>query len=188
MRVSWLRRAPATIDVSELADIEGVLETALIEARHAITTLRSEPEGTSTIEAIQAYAEEFSQVAGLAVQVALDNDVPEVGAKTRVELLRVIQEALNNIRKHARAARVLLDIHPLDGGVRVVIEDDGTGFGVDQTFEGHFGLQIMRERAESVGGSLQVRSETQAGTQVAVWVPALEKEQATHVDSWSEPA
>lgn len=176
MRVSWLRRTPATIDVSHLQDVEGVLETALIEARHAITTLRAEPLGTSTVEAIGGYAEEFGQVSGIEMVLPRPQDVPEAGPKSRVELLRIVQESLNNVRKHARATRVEIDVRERDGGLEVSVCDDGIGFVTSGGARGHFGLQIMRERAESVGGKLDVESQPGAGTAVTIWVPGHEAE------------
>lgn len=180
MRVSWLKRSPSSVDAQQLQDVEGVLETALIEARHAITTLRAEPQGTSTVEAIAGYAEEFGQVSGLEVEVSRQGGVAEVGPKTRVELLRVVQEAMNNVRKHACASRIDIEISPRDAGVEVSIRDNGIGFVMEGGIRGHFGLQIMRERAESVGGTLEVQSEPQVGTVVTIWVPGHESE--------SEPA
>lgn len=171
MRVAWLQRSPAAVDATQLKDIEGVLETALIEARHAITTLRAEPNSASSTEAIVAYAEEFGQVSGLAVHVDIQSQVPGIGPKARVELLRIVQEAMNNVRKHAHASRIDVGINQQDGGAAVTIVDDGAGFQLDAGREGHFGLEIMRERAQSVGGTLDVESQPGAGTKVQVWVP-----------------
>lgn len=183
MRVSWLKRSPSALDVGQLIDLESVLETALTEARTAITTLRAEPEGTSTVEAIGSYAFEFGQVAGLTVQVDVDDDVPEVGPKVRVELMRVVQEALNNVRKHANAANVLVRITAADGGMDVSIHDDGSGFSLKEELQGHFGMDIMSERAQSIGGLLNVVSAPHRGTRVHVWVPATEAHSATRVTS-----
>jgi signal transduction histidine kinase len=174
MRVSWLKRSPAALDVGQLIDLETVLETALTEARTAITTLRAEPEGTSTAEAISSYANEFGQVSGLAVEVDAEGEVPEVGPKVRVELMRVVQEALNNVRKHANAKNVIIHITGHDGGMEVSIHDDGTGFSLKEELQGHFGMDIMNERTQSIGGQLDVVSAPRRGTNVRVWVPAQE--------------
>ncbi len=174
MRVSWLKRSPAALDVGQLIDLETVLETALTEARTAITTLRAEPEGTSTAEAISSYANEFGQVSGLVVEVDAEGEVPEVGPKVRVELMRVVQEALNNVRKHANAKNVIIHITGHDGGMEVSIHDDGTGFSLKEELQGHFGMDIMNERTQSIGGQLDVVSAPRRGTNVRVWVPAQE--------------
>jgi len=176
MRVAWLQRSPGALTTDQLKDIEAVLETALIEARHAITTLRSEPQGTSTLDAITAYAEEFAQVSGLDLAVEADDGLPEVGPKTRVELLRVVQESLNNVRKHAQATRVTVAVRYEQGGLGITLHDDGVGFSSDQDRQGHFGLDIMSERAESVGGRLTVSSAPGVGSKVQIWVPGQDTE------------
>ncbi|HEX6507266.1 MAG TPA: histidine kinase [Chloroflexota bacterium] len=176
MRVAWLQRSPANLELSHLVDIEGVLETALTEARQAITTLRTAPSGSSTADAIAAYAADFGQVSGLSVQAEREGHVPEVGPKARVELLRIVQEALNNVRKHARARHVTVRILSQDGDLLVIVRDDGAGFIVGEDLRGHFGIDIMSERAQSIGGHLEVTSEPRAGTEVRISVPAGEAE------------
>jgi two-component system nitrate/nitrite sensor histidine kinase NarX len=173
MRVAWLKRSAGNVTASQLADIEGVLETTLTEARQAITTLRADPQGNSLAEAVTSYAEEFGQVSGLDVTVRCDSQTPEIGVKSRVELLRIVQEALNNVRKHARASHIDVNVRPGLGGVEVTVADDGAGFEMNQSLEGHFGLEIMRERAESVGGKLDVSSSPGSGTRVRIWMPTV---------------
>lgn len=182
MRVAWLQRTPQNVDRKQLKDIETVLETALIEARHAITTLRAEVQTTSTVEAIEAYALEFSHVSGIRMQMTRGDDVPEVGPKGRVELLRVVQEGLNNIRKHAQASQVDVSMDRNGHGIEVVVKDNGSGFVVNQTLDGHFGLQIMQERAESVEGKFTVMSSPGNGTELHIWVPAQEGEREERLE------
>ena len=89
-----------------------------------------------------------------------------------MQLQRIIQEALTNIRKHssARSARV---VFALDGGqVEIVIEDDGQGFDPISLGDNQgFGLRAMRGRAEAVGARFEVKSSPGNGTQVIVQVP-----------------
>lgn len=172
MQVGWLRRTPERVDAPQLERIEKGLEMALIEARHAIATLRAEPSDASTGEMIAAYLEEFGQVSGLNVEIDRSDGLPEVAATARVELLRIVQEALNNVRKHALADNVRVSICPDTSGVRIDIRDNGSGFETGQDLEGHFGLSIMRERAESVGGTLEIESAVGEGTCLHVWIPA----------------
>lgn len=179
MRVAWLQRSPAKLEVSHLVDIEGVLETALTEARQAITTLRMAPVGTTAADAIMTYAEEFGQVSGLHVETECLDGVPEIGPKARVELLRIVQEALNNVRKHARARYVHVQIAQTDEGMEVRVRDDGVGFMVEEDFQGHFGMDIMSERAQSIGGRLEVTSTPLTGTEVRITVPIVDQEPVT---------
>jgi signal transduction histidine kinase len=174
MRVAWLRRSPSAVNVDQLEDVEQVLEAALQEARQAITTLRAEPQGESTAEAIAGYASEFGQISGMSVHVIHDASVPEVGPKARVELLRIVQEALNNARKHAGASRIDVQMRARGRGIEVTIADNGSGFNTDRREAGHFGIEIMRERAESIGGHFDLTSSSEGGTRIRVWVPALE--------------
>jgi two-component system nitrate/nitrite sensor histidine kinase NarX len=171
MRVAWLQRSASPIETSQLQDIQGGLETALTEARQAIMTLRTDIPGTSTADAIVYYAEEFGHVSGLEIEVTRAADAPDVGPKARLELLRVVQEALNNVRKHAQATRVLLKIENHNGGLAVTVQDNGAGFELDHSAAGHFGLDIMKERAESIGASFEVTSAVRAGTTVRISLP-----------------
>lgn len=171
MRVAWLQRSTGPVENNSLQDIETVLETALAEARQAISTLRAEPSGTSTAEAICEYARQFAQLSDLRVSIDADDNVPEVAPRARVELLRVVQEALNNVRKHAHSTAVQIQIQRWADSLVVCVQDDGSGFPPGQERGGHFGLDIMTERAESIGGSLEVTSSPGTGTVVCIRVP-----------------
>jgi len=87
---------------------------------------------------------------------------------------RIVQEALTNTRKHARARRVDLLVESTDGGVRVRIADDGVGLPEgqsDRSAPGHMGLSAMRERAEMAAGWWRIESAPGRGTVVEFWVP-----------------
>jgi signal transduction histidine kinase len=157
--------------MKHLHDIEGVLATALTEARQAISTLRSDTGATTTPEALASYLEEFGRVSGLKLEVRQDDQLPEVGPKVRVELLRVVQETLNNVRKHSGATNVDVEMTSDEEWFTICIQDNGKGFDPSSTPAGHFGVAIMRERAESVGGTFEVSSVRNQGTRVKVAVP-----------------
>jgi signal transduction histidine kinase len=91
-----------------------------------------------------------------------------------VIVYRIIQEALANVRKHARARRVAAHLESSDGGYRVRVSDDGRGFSAEQlarAIPGNFGLTSMRERAEMAGGWWRVGGRPGGGTEVEFWVP-----------------
>jgi signal transduction histidine kinase len=117
------------------------------------------------------YVEEFGRVSSLEVELHPDEHLPEVGPKVRVELLRIVQESLNNVRKHAGATKVKVQLTSTPGHLVIRIEDNGKGFDPGRTPEGHFGVAIMRERAESVGGTFKVSSNAGKGTHVEVSAP-----------------
>jgi signal transduction histidine kinase len=93
-----------------------------------------------------------------------------------VQLIRVVQEALSNVRKHARAARAGVRLERVGEFARLTIEDDGQGFDPTHVARGQwprFGLQSMRERVESVGGSFTIESTPGQGTKVTVQIPIV---------------
>lgn len=95
--------------------------------------------------------------------------------EVRLQIIRIVQEALSNVAKHSRASRAWVRLEPVSGaGLKVVIADNGRGFETDCSGagpKGHYGLAIMRERARSLGGSLEVFSEPSRGTKIEVVVP-----------------
>jgi len=89
-------------------------------------------------------------------------------SEVRVAFYRIAQEALNNIAKHARASQVTITLLSRPGQTRLTIVDDGRGFDPHRPRPGHFGLEIMQERAASIGAALSVNSEPDRGTEIVV--------------------
>jgi two-component system nitrate/nitrite sensor histidine kinase NarX len=167
-------RPRAAAELTELADIA---EEAYRDVREAILGLREAGRPRGFLEALQAYVEKYAVQSG--IEVALETSTgahAALAVGSEIQVLRVIQEALTNVRKHARAstARVrVADAQP--DGLMVVIEDDGRGFDPTEARvqrDGGFGLQTMRERIELVGGSLRVESSPNEGTRIIAIVPA----------------
>ena len=124
--------------------------------------------------ALEQYARRASELAGFSVQVS--NEVRgELPAEVRVLAYRIVQEALANVRAHAKASRVAIRLEEADGGVLVRVSDDGVGFlpGVveRQQRRGHLGLVSMREQAAMAGGWCRVASAPGMGTTVELWLP-----------------
>lgn len=111
--------------------------------------------------------------AQLGVGCVLQNRLrTEPPPEARVALLRIAGEALANVRKHARARRVEICLEDRNGGIRLCVRDDGCGFDPGGAHRpGHFGLRLMRERAELAGGSLSVGAAPGRGTTVECWLP-----------------
>ncbi|HZQ61716.1 MAG TPA: PAS domain-containing protein [Casimicrobiaceae bacterium] len=118
------------------------------------------------------YAEDYSRRTGLDVRVSGADPKPRLPAPVETSLFRIVQESLTNVVKHAAARRVTLALEPGARRVRLTIADDGRGFTpamLDPGGDHHgWGLMIMRERAEAVGGRLQVQSAPGQGTRVIV--------------------
>ena len=100
-------------------------------------------------------------------------------ADVQVAVYRICQEALNNIAKHAAAGTVEIDLEHRETALEVIIRDDGQGFDPEQTASGHYGLSMMRERAEGVGAQLSIMSQPGHGTELMIrWSqPPLKGEQ-----------
>jgi signal transduction histidine kinase/DNA-binding NarL/FixJ family response regulator len=103
-------------------------------------------------------------------------DIPALSDMVKDQILRIVQEALTNIRKHAQAKRVEIFASQVEDALTFIINDDGRGFDLQNTSDdsAHFGLKIMRERAELFGGKLELRSEPGKGTQVLIYVPFVD--------------
>ena len=111
-----------------------------------------------------------------AIRAECQVDVGEpIPARVSVEMLRVLQEALNNVRKHANARRVVVRLEHRRSSVLLSIRDDGTGFDPAKTLSG-FGRQSMHERAQSIGARLTVVSKPDRGTTVTLRVPVAQLE------------
>jgi PAS domain S-box-containing protein len=123
--------------------------------------------------AIEQYARRAGELASFAVQVS-DEAAAELPAELRVVAYRIVQEALANVRVHARAGRVAIRLEEADGGVLVRVSDDGIGFlpGLaERRPAGHLGLVSMREQAAMAGGWCRVASAPGMGTTVELWLP-----------------
>lgn len=129
------------------------------------------------VAAIRAYLEEWSSRFGIGVEVqtpGMDGD--RLSPDAEIALYRVVQEALTNVARHARATRVCLVLERQAGEVVLVVEDNGVGFRPGKLRssgpEGGLGLLGMRERVLLVGGELQIESAHGRGTALFARVPA----------------
>jgi len=163
--------------LDQLVQVAKGAHTKVREYILGVRTTDAEP-SDDFFAALNAYLKALNENYALDVQVSLPEDWLEspLAPEVETQLLRIIQEALTNVQVHAGVdrARLLFTQHGDD--VQVIIEDDGAGFDGRQFAEGldegrHFGLNIMRERAESVCGEIEVRSAPGSGTAVIVRMP-----------------
>lgn len=151
-----------------LAVLEDAARTALEESRTLVAAGAAGVASDGLGAALHRLAERSARETGVPVSV----DVPDrpLDRDTQVVLLRVAQEALANVRTHARAASVRLAVHADGPQVRLRIEDDGVGFDTAVPAAGH-GLRGLRDRLALAGGTCSVTSSPGAGTVVEVCVP-----------------
>ncbi|HSL97664.1 MAG TPA: ATP-binding protein [Candidatus Deferrimicrobiaceae bacterium] len=160
----------------ELEDLATVNEEAYHDVREAILGLREASRTQGLIEALGAYVDKYAQQSGLPVELesTIDGE-PALSAASEIQVIRVIQEALTNVRKHARATKACVRIASAEPGtMTIVVEDDGRGFdpsAAPSHRDGGYGLQTMRERMQLAGGSLRIDSRPGQGTRVIAVVP-----------------
>jgi signal transduction histidine kinase len=174
MRLQLIRKQVEDPEVR--ASLDKLLESirsSIFSLRHMIFELHPsvlEHEGLAP-----ALREHMARLEG-ELEFALENDLgEEPSGETRIQLFRIAQEALANVRKHARARRVDIHLSQEDGGYKVQVRDDGVGFTPPQLLSsapGHLGLSSMRERAELAGGWCKIHSLPDCGTTVEFWLPA----------------
>jgi signal transduction histidine kinase len=95
--------------------------------------------------------------------------VDEIAPDTKLALYRIAQEALNNITKHSQATQGAIRFKQNNGQIELLIADQGRGFDMDRVSSTHLGIKIMRERAESIGGTLVIQSEPGQGTEIRIF-------------------
>jgi signal transduction histidine kinase len=154
-------------------EVTQALDAAIIEAREALVTMRASlAEDVPFGDMLQRTIDDFEDRSGLRVESTLRTGLPAALApRVQVELLRIVSEALTNVRKHADATTVRIVAEVLSGELLITITDNGHGFVPDEAFDQGLGLRGMRERARLISGSLLVMSELSGGTTVEVRVP-----------------
>jgi signal transduction histidine kinase len=159
-----------------LADeVTQALDAAIIEAREALVTMRSSlEEDVPFADMLVRTVDDFEDRSGLRVEFTASTGIPSTLApRVQVELLRIISEALTNVRKHADATTVRVVAEASGGELLITVTDNGRGFAQAEAFDSGMGLQGMRERARLIGGSLEIRSELSGGTTIAVRAPVV---------------
>jgi two-component system nitrate/nitrite sensor histidine kinase NarX len=160
---------------AELADLAVLTEEAYRDVREAILGLRESARvDRGLIESLRAYLEKYSHQSGVKTRLETSLDVePSLAPGTEIQLIRVIQEALTNVRKHSGASSAIVRMSNGGEAVTIVVEDDGHGFDLTGTLLGRdgYGLHTMRERMELIGGTLTIDSSPGNGTRITASLP-----------------
>ncbi|MCG0274919.1 MAG: sensor histidine kinase [Thermosediminibacteraceae bacterium] len=159
----------------ELKELKELVRSTLSEIRKIIFNLRPSALDDLGLEAVtRRYCAEFQEDTGVHVEFIVMGDKVKLDSNVEITLFRVIQEALSNVKKHARAKNVILKLEFLRNAVNLHIEDDGVGFDpekLDQKEGGHFGLINIRERVNLLKGTVRIRSEPGRGTSIYITIP-----------------
>lgn len=170
----WLDQEPERLR-EEFASVKANLRRQIEELRRAIFALRPIELGQlGFVAALRRFVAEFAEQQDWSLSLELSDlptDLPHV---LELAAFRFVQEALNNAAKHAGAGRVGVTIKTLDGGLQIVVSDDGVGFDPGAQAElpaNRLGLRQMRERAAALDGRLTILSRPGQGTEVRIWLP-----------------
>lgn len=156
------------------------------DVREAILGLRSTR--GALLPSLRSYIAEYGGMAGMPIELTVGEQVESLRLppSAEIQLTRIIQEAVSNVHKHARASRATVTLELRDDGLEIEIADDGQGFIVNEprrTGWPHFGLQSMRERAQAIGGTFELRSHPGSGTHVTIHVPIESPVGSAHASS-----
>lgn len=180
-RMATLERLLSRGDIEQaraaVGEIKCIAKHGYAEVREALVAMRSASNLlTDFIPALEQYLEHYRARTGLKVELTVDmpSSFPDLPVEVRLQVIRIVQEALKNVQKHAGASCVWLTIREEGEAVGFCITDNGRGFCKSQLNHNnldHFGLSIMRERASSVGGALAVETFPGKGTSVILRLP-----------------
>jgi two-component system sensor histidine kinase DegS len=166
-----------------LSDAKAQLKTAIDESRQVIFNLR--PLYFESMElgpALKNYLKSYETQSHILTRLVWLGDESAMAPTTKIVLFRIVQEALSNVQKHAKAERATISLAVAEGRIKGMIEDNGIGFDVeamaqDPTKWQSFGLKGIHERARLVGGMARVESRKGHGTRVLVDIPITREEE-----------
>jgi signal transduction histidine kinase len=174
--VKELLRAGRTEDaIRHLDQLASAAREVYGDVRESIIGLRNAAvPGRSLGDALHDYVRSWEAQHGIPCRVRIDRGL-HLSDNAELQLQRIVQESLANVRKHAQAKQVEISLEQAEGKVVTTIQDDGIGFNPEMLGRAEFprfGLATMRERAESIGGRVRLDSSPGKGTRVTVEVPA----------------
>jgi signal transduction histidine kinase len=153
-------------------EVTAAVDAGIAEARQAVATMRA-PSATnvSLRELLSRALEDFEDRFGLCVELDCDAELPALPSRAEAEALRIMQEALTNVRRHADATVVRVRGGVDEGRLVLEVRDNGRGFDPDTVGDGAFGLAGMRERAAQIGAELDIESAPRRGTRMSLRLP-----------------
>jgi two-component system, NarL family, nitrate/nitrite sensor histidine kinase NarX len=184
LQVQMLRKALAAKEADEAArvleEIQAGVQESYADVRELLVHFRTRTGEGDVEHGIRTMLAKFQHQTGIKADLSASGSTVPLAPDAQLQAMHILQEALSNVRKHARASRV--DVELARGpGYRFVVRDDGRGFDPAASptdTADHVGLRIMRERAERIGGEVQVRSQPGGGTEVVLTLPVAQREAA----------
>jgi signal transduction histidine kinase len=166
--------------LAHMANFKRELQDAHLEVRDVIDQLRIRmPDNLAMLPTLAQYTREFSKDTGIPCHVYLSDGYTELNPLSTVEVLRVVQEALTNVKKHSGASEVELKFESKHNSVKMIIKDNGRGFNLSPS-DRHHGISVMKERVQSIGGHMEVNSSPGKGTEINVTIPTANSPGGNH--------
>lgn len=155
-------------------ELSRAIDAGLAEAQQAVAAMRLSGEASGSLQDLLSRSVyEFSDRFGLRVEFECEGELPGLSARAQAEVLRIAQEALSNVRRHADATVVRVRAFVESDRLVVSVRDNGRGFDPASVGQDAFGLASMRERAELIGGELSTESAPGDGTRITLVVPRV---------------
>lgn len=162
----------------EIIKLQSLTRHTLDNVRNVIYELRPMSlDDLGLIPTLERYIDDFKIENNIYINLIVIEKIRELDSAVEVNLFRIIQEALNNIKKHASASEAKIIIHQSTSKINVMISDDGVGFNAEDYLNSYgninrgFGLISIKERAELLGGSLDIKSSKKQGTKLNIEIP-----------------
>src|SRR5665647_637465 len=175
IRTSLLLESIRTLNTSMVTkyahDIDDALESSQKTGRELITDFRCSVDPSGLLHALQAIAEEFRHRNDIELEYINQVANLELPLEYEIQVSHIVQEALANIATHSGATHARLIVDFSSNYYVFTIEDNGSGGCTFTPVEGHYGMMIMRERAQRIGGEIKVESSKGFGTRVQVYFP-----------------
>jgi nitrate/nitrite-specific signal transduction histidine kinase len=170
----YLGRNETEKGLEQLRELAVAAREAYGDVRLSIVDLRTLPRPAQAFEdVLREYVDRWTEQTGISTQLTIGGDLL-MPAGTELQLIRIIQESLTNVRKHARATSAGIEIRRRDGTLLLTVRDDGIGFvpgARSRSIFPRFGLATMQERAESIGAAFSIESTPGQGTVVRIAIP-----------------
>ena len=174
---AYLKREKPEEASAQLRELSAAARGAYSDVRESIVGLRTLPGPQRTLAAVlEEYLRSWEEMSRIATSLRIDSSVT-LRPSQELQVVRIVQEALTNVRKHAKASHARVEIRREGSALIATVADDGVGFNAGARARGEFpqfGLSTMRERAESIGGTLVIDSVAGTGTTVRFELPIRE--------------
>jgi len=160
--------------LTELNEIREVVQDTYEDIRESIDQLSTEIRTVPIVTALGTYVREFGHNNGIKVRFNAPRPFPRLSPVAELQLLRIAQEALTNVRRHALASEIAVKLETTPQSVEMSIKDNGQGFNLldlEKSPPGYHGLSIIKERAEGLGGSVDISTAPGQGTEIKVSLP-----------------